>query len=258
MKSKFNFLGILLLMSAMFIACDEEVTLDIAEKDGTTQVSETDLALKAGECGTSSIHYGDYWLNNNDWGSSNDGFGYQCVWLYDQNSWGAYCTHLGSNSSGIKGYPSIVYGKQGDVETNDYLPKAISELGDVRTWWSWSGSGNAWNAAYDLWFNESDYELMLWMQWENSWPMGNSLGVVYENITLSGYNWDVYKKNNIFSFLLVEQQGWISLDLKPVIDFCVSEGWIPSSAELYRIEAGWEVINGGDFKTKSFGISSID
>jgi hypothetical protein len=40
-------------------------------------------------------------------------------------------------------------------------------------------------------FNNSDYELMIWMQWQNLWPMGNSLGVAYTNVTLSGYQWNV-------------------------------------------------------------------
>jgi hypothetical protein len=26
--------------------------------------------------------------------------------------------------------------------------------------------GRSWNAAYDIWFNNSDYELMIWMQWQ--------------------------------------------------------------------------------------------
>ena len=251
MKNKLAFLVafVFICMSLLTTSCSKEESNELVEP-------EVEVELKA-TCQTSSIHYDEYWLNNNDWGSNNDGFGYQCVWLENETNWGAYCTHSGDNASGIKGYPSIVFGTQGSVVTTNKLPKKISDLGDVRTWWSWQASGRAWNAAYDIWFNDSDYELMIWMQWQNSWPMGNSLGVVYSNITLSGYKWDVYKKDDIFTFLLVDQQGWISLNVKPIIDFCVSKGWIPDSASMYRIEAGWEVIDGGDFKTRSFGISRI-
>jgi uncharacterized protein YbdZ (MbtH family) len=51
----------------------------------------------------------------------------------------------------------------------------------------------------------------------------------------------MFIKKQFFSFLLVNQQGWISMDVKPYY-FCVSKGWIPSSASMSRIEAGWEII----------------
>jgi hypothetical protein len=251
MKKKLTFLTVFALVCIAFLtSCSKD------EADDAVVIPEENIGLKA-TCQTSSIHYGDYWLNNNTWGSYNDGFGTQCVWLTNQNSWGANCTHTGSNSSGIKGYPSMVYGTQGSVSTTTTLPKKISKLGNAHTWWAWSASGRAWNAVYDIWFNDSSYELMIWMQWQNSWPMGNSLGAVATNVTISGYKWNVYKKNNVYSFLLVNQQGWISMDIKPFITYCVSKGWIPSTATLYRIEAGWEVIDGGTFKTNSFGISQI-
>ncbi|MBN2485729.1 MAG: hypothetical protein JXB34_07120 [Bacteroidales bacterium] len=252
MKKRFTYRSaVAIVCISLFFSCSKT---DDIEPNVAKQVDG--VKLKA-TCQTASIHYGEYWLNNNMWGSSNPGAGSQCVWLDNQNSWGANCTHTGSNSSGIKGYPSMVFGTQGAVVTTNKLPKKISNLGNVHTWWAWSASGRAWNAAYDIWFNTNTYELMIWMQWQNSWPMGNSLGKVYSNVTLSGYQWDVYKKGNIYSFLLVKQQGWISFDVKPIINFCVSKGWIPASASMSRIEAGWEVIDGGTFKTTSFGISQI-
>ncbi|MGQ7946036.1 hypothetical protein [Flavobacterium sp. WC2509] len=259
---------ILFLSTSFFLSCSEEKDQSIqatevakpneaVEAITTTDPTKSRTTQKIANCQSASIHFQEYWLNNNQWGSSNAGSGTQCVWLDSQNSWGAYATHTGSNSSGIKGYPSMVFGTQGSVVTTTKLPKKISDLGNVHTWWTWTASGRAWNATYDIWFNNSDYELMVWMQWQNSWPMGNSLGVVYANVTLSGYQWNVYKKGNIFSFLLVNQQGWISMDVKPIINFCVSKGWIPSTASMSRIEAGWEIIDGGTFETSSFGISQI-
>jgi hypothetical protein len=38
---------------------------------------------------------------------------------------------------------------------------------------------------------------------------------------------------------------------------CVSKGWIPSSASMSRIEAGWEIIEEVHLETNSFGISQI-
>ena len=257
MKIKSSILSIYTLMSVFFISCSDENQSIEKNKTEELKISSVASTKKIANCQSASIHSGEYWLNNNQWGSGNAGAGTQCVWLDNQNSWGASATHTGSNSSGIKGYPSIVFGTQGSVSTTTKLPKNINQLGNVHTWWAWTASGTAWNAAYDIWFNNSTYELMIWMQWKNSWPMGNSLGVVYSNVTISGYTWNVYKKNNIFSFLLVNQQGWMSMDIKPFITFCVSKGWLPSTASLTRIEAGWEIINGGTFETNSFGISQI-
>jgi hypothetical protein len=249
---KTNFLIVVFLIAGIqvFNSCSKQ------EKKDVNQQSNTQNRLKAA-CADASIHYGEYWLNNNKWGSSNPGFGSQCVWLTNQNSWGANCTHTGSYSSGIKGYPSMVFGKQGSVSTTTQLPKSISSLGNVHTWWAWSATGSSWDAAYDVWFNGTAYELMIWGKWNNAWPIGNSLGAVATNVNLSGYTWNVYKKGTVISFLLVNQQWSLSFDMKPIINYCVSKGWIPSSASLTCICAGWEVINGGTYSTNSFGISQI-
>lgn len=254
MKNRYISLAFFTLLSTFFqISCTHDGLTDADEVERISTIELNEQSI----CGTNSIHSGDYWLNNNDWGAFNEGFEYQCVWLESINNWGAYATHSGDNASGIKGYPSMVYGTQEGVSTNDVLPLSISDLGDVNTWWSWSASGRSWNAAYDIWFNENDYELMIWMDWLNAYPVGNSLGAVATNVELSGHTWNVYRRDNIISFLLVEKQSWISLHVKPIIDYCVSREWIPSNATMSRIEAGWEIIDGGDFKTRSFGISRV-
>jgi hypothetical protein len=101
-------------------------------------------------CQSASIHYQDYWLNNNDWGSYNEGFGTQCVWLDNQNSWG-YATHTGSNSSGIK-VTRLWFGTQGNVTTTNKLPKKHQRFRKCSYMVGLSAKGRSWNAAYDIWF----------------------------------------------------------------------------------------------------------
>lgn len=199
------------------------------------------------------------------------GGGGYCIWYNNMNSWGANAPNV--NGSGIVGYPAMVRGCHwSGCSSNSGLPKQISALGSLSTNWTQSNSGNSYDAAYDIWFDASSnpgnraatYELMVWLNWSNTQPIatnydasGNAVPYA-SNVNLGGVTFNVYHRGNVMSFLRTSKSNSISFTLKPLADYCVSQGWISSSSVyLISIEAGWEIIKGGNYSTSSYGISGL-
>jgi hypothetical protein len=254
-----KYLSISLVLLAFACSTEDVKKNEVVSKSGTAQAS-------AQNCSGGTISAGQYYLMNDVWGS---GAGSQCIWYNNINSWGANASHTGS---GIKAYPAMVFGCHwGNCSSGTGLPKKISSLGTVHTWWTQSASGNAWDAAYDIWFDPSSnpgnraakYELMIWLQWANTKPIaqnydanGNAIPFA-SNVSLAGKTWNVYRRDNVFSFLLTSQSSWLSIDTKPIIDYCVNKGWMSNSNYLISVQAGWEIIQGGTYSTSSYGVAGI-
>ncbi len=251
-----------MLTAATLVACskDEVKNEAVVSKDATS-------SALAQNCSGGTISAGQYFMMNDVWGS---GAGSQCIYFNSINDWGANASHPATG--GIKAYPAVVYGCHwGGCSSGTALPKKISSLGAVHTWWTQSSSGTAYDAAYDIWFDPSanpgnraaTYELMIWLQWQNTKPIaqtydasGNAVPFA-SNISLSGRTWNVYRRGNVFSFLPTSQTSWLSIDVKPIIDYCVARGWMTNANYMTSVQAGWEIITGGTFKTTSYGVSNI-
>lgn len=248
--------------AAVIAGCSKDsVTTDpIATKDGTS-------SALAQNCNKGSISGGQYNMISNVF---NDDGGSQCITYNNNNSWGVNASHNGSG--GIKAYPAVVYGcHYGYCSTNTGLPKQVSQLGNVHTNWTQSSSGNAYDAAYDIWFDPSaypgnranKYELMIWLRWSNTKPIaqnydasGNAIPYA-SNVSLSGKTWNVYHRDNTTSFLPTTQTNSVNIDVKPFINYMVSKGFMGSSNYMTSVQAGWEIIQGGTFSTSSYSVSGI-
>lgn len=220
-----------------------------------------------GNCGTSTVTSGSYFLMNNIWGS---GAGSQCIWFTSINSWGTNASHSGS---GIKSYPALVRGCHwGGCSPNSGLPRQISALSSsLSTSWTQTNNFTAGNAAYDIWFDNSSnpgnraaqYELMVWLNWRNQEPIAQSYDSqgraipFASNVNVGGRVFNVYRRDNVFSFRLVTQSNSISFNIKQLADYCVARGWMSSSAYMVSIQAGWEIIQGGQASTSAYSVSGL-
>ena len=256
MKKILFFLSCLLFL----ISCSKE---SVIKKD-----SQNTLKATTTVCGQyDNISAGQYFLMNNIWGS---GAGSQCIWYTSTNSWGANSSHVGS---GIKSYPALVRGCHwGNCSSGSGLPKQISALSSsLATSWTQSSSATAYDAAYDIWFDASSnpggraatYELMIWTNWANTQPIAasyNSSGVAvpsFSNVSVGGVTFNVYRRGNVFSFLRTSKSNSINVNLKSVINYCVTKGWLSNSHYLISVQCGWEIITGGTFKTTAYSVSNL-
>jgi hypothetical protein len=260
-KSKFT--GITIIAMVVIISIAMVYSACSKGKLNEDQSSSNQNSLKA-TCGTSDISSGSYIYLVNAWG----GGGY-CTWFTNINSWGANAT---VNSTSIVGYPSMVRGCHWSAcSSSSGLPKLLSNLGTASSNWTQSSTGSAWDAAYDIWFDAasnpgnraSTYELMVWLNWTGTQPIatsydasGNAIPFA-SNVSVGGRTFNVFRRGNVFSFLLATKSNSISFTLKPLADYCVARGWMPSSVYLISIEAGWEIIKGGTYATTAYGISGL-
>lgn len=228
--------------------------------------SSSSSSSSGGNCGTTDVTSGSYFYMVDAWG----GGGY-CTWFTSINSWGANAPNV--NSTSIVGYPSMVRGCHWSAcSANSGLPKQISALGSLSTNWTQNNTGVAYDAAYDIWFDASSapgnraatYELMVWLNWSNTQPIatnydasGNAVPYA-SNLSLGGATFNAYHRDNVMSFLLTSKSNSINFSIKPLADYCVSQGWISSSADyLISVEAGWEIIKGGNYTTTAYGITGL-
>ncbi|MEU6861035.1 hypothetical protein AB0B28_19430 [Glycomyces sp. NPDC046736] len=191
---------------------------------------------------------GAYTLYNNIWGS---GAGSQTIWANSQSNWGVWANH--PNTGGIKSYPNVSY----------TLGRNVSNMGNVSSSHNitvpTSGSGLAYNSAYDVWGNGHDHEIMIWTQWHG--PVG-PLGSFVQNVNLGGRNWSYYQGSNgsnaVYSFLAHTHTTNSTVNITAHCQWLVNQGRMPN-VRIDQIQFGWEITSaaaGYDFTCNSYSLST--
>lgn len=198
----------------------------------------------------------DFSVYNNIWGG---GAGTQCVWANSKSNWGVQANH--PNSGGIKSYPNV----SKEVDFN------VSELGECKSSFAVTlPSGGAYSSAYDIWYDDHKFELMLWMNWNGSVsPISysyNSQGQPEpeaRNVSVGGHTWDVYRGTNgyntVFSFLPTREVTSGNVDITAISSWIRNKGWFNNNdAHLHKIEFGFEITSsagGKDFMVDDYALS---
>jgi cellulose 1,4-beta-cellobiosidase len=139
----------------------------------------------------------------------------------------------------------------------------------VTSSWSTSqpGGGNAYDVAYDIWFNQTPTtsgqpngaELMIWLNHNGSvQPFGSQ---VASNVSIGGRGYNVWFGNqgwNTISYTMTSPAASVSnLDIGQLVADAVSRGYIQNSWYLIDVEAGFELWQGGaGLATTSFSVST--
>ncbi|GHH16467.1 glycoside hydrolase family 12 protein [Streptomyces lanatus] len=187
-----------------------------------------------------------YTLYNNIWGS---GAGSQCIWANSGTNWGVWANH--PNTGGIKSYPN----------SKKVINKTIASLGSLTSNYNVTvPSSGAYNTSYDIWDTDYDHEIMLWVNYNGAvGPIGTSQGTV----SLGGHTWNVYRgsngANNVYSFLRTSDSSSGSVDMKPILNWIASKGWMSTSETIGDVQFGYEITSssgGLDFNTNNLTVSS--
>lgn len=201
-----------------------------------------------------------YTLYNDIWGS---GAGSQTISADSPSLWQVWANH--PDTGGIKSYPNAT----------KYVGKSLSSLSSCTSNFNVSlPSGGAWEATYDIWDSTNQNEIMLWMNWTGNtdgsgnvkpiaynWSAQGSPIPVYTNVTIGGFNWNVFRgnngSNNVYSFLAQNKPTNATVDVKAMMNWIKSQGWI-GDVTLGNVQFGYEITssNGGmTFATNSFGVN---
>jgi len=189
---------------------------------------------------------GGYTLYNNVWGG---GAGPQTIWANSSGNWGVWSNQ--PNTGGIKSYPNVTR----------WVGTPINSLSWVTSGYNVSvPSSGAFETAYDIWDSSNADEIMLWLN--QTGPIG-PIGSYVTNVSVGGFNWNVYKgwngSNNVYSFLDTGRSTSGSVDILSVLRWLEnSEHWI-GNVTLGNVQFGWEITSSGggmNFQVNSYWVSS--
>lgn len=199
-----------------------------------------------------------YTIYNNIWGS---GAGTQCLWAYNQGNWGVWADH--PNSGGIKSYPNVDY----DVNyTVSSMPTITASFNATTPGWG------SYNTAFDIWYNNYDYEIMLWVNWNGSMgPISYNYGCsgypstacpVATNVNVGGHTWNLYEGTNgsatVYSFLRTSDTNSGTVNITQISQWLANNSYFSSNTNLHEIQFGFEITNssgGADFRVNSYNVS---
>jgi hypothetical protein len=217
---------------------------------------------------TLSASGGAYTIQNNEWGSSAS----ECITSDGNADFTVANSAIANATNGAPGgYPSIYKGCHwGACTTGSGLPIQESSLGTGRVTTSWStsqpGGSNAYDVAYDIWFNSTPTtsgqpngaELMIWLNHNGSvQPFGSQVAT---GVSVGGRGYNVWFGNqgwNTVSYTMTSGATSVSgLDIGQIAADAVSRGYIQPAWYLIDVEAGFELWQGGaGLATNSFAVN---
>ncbi len=195
-----------------------------------------------------------YIIYNNIWGS---GAGSQCIWANSYSNWGVNANH--PNTGGIKSYPNVSRTLSINVSQ---LATATSSFNVTRP------SSGSYITAYDIWYNNFAYEVMLWMNrtgavnpisynWDAN---GNPIPVV-TNLNVGGHTWNVYQGTNgsaqVYSFVRTSNTNSGTVNIKAISDWLRNNNWF-GDVNMHQIQFGFEITSssgGLNFTVNSYSLS---
>ena len=224
-------------------------------------------------CGgqAASVSGGRYIVENNEYNSGAD----ECVSTDGGADFAIANSNMANPPGAPGGYPSIYQGchwgscSAGGLST-DPIQVANLTPGEVTTSWSTTqpgGTGNEYDVAYDIWFNQTATthgspncaEVMVWLGHDGSIrPYGST---VASAVNLGGTNYTVWEgvqtTTPTISYEMDTPATSVSdMDLYPIAQDAVSRGYISKSCYLIAVEAGFELWQGGvGLATTSFAVT---
>lgn len=204
---------------------------------------------------------GGYTLYNNVWGS---GYGPQTIWANTYSNWGVWANH--PNTGGIKAYPN----------SEKVVNKKLSALSTLKSSFNATNpSGGAWNCAYDIWCNNTTYEIMLWfnetgttsgggnvkpISW--TWNADGSAKPVYTNISVGGHTWNVFRgtggSGECYSFLRTSKTNSGTVDIKAILNWIKNTPKWFGDVTVSKVQHGWEITSssgGLNFLMNSYSVT---
>jgi hypothetical protein len=216
---------------------------------------------------TAPVDGGAYTVENNEWGSSAP----ECITTDGGSDFTVANSSIFNPTDGAPGgYPAIYKGcHYGNCTDGSGFPIQVSDIrrGTVTTSWSTSqpGGSSVYNAAYDIWFNQTantsgqpnGAELMIWLNHRGHiQPFGSK---VASNVSIGGRGYNVWfgkQAWNTVSYTMTTGTSSVSaMGLRPLIADAVRRGYIKPSWYLVDVEAGFETWqHGAGLATRKFSV----
>jgi Glycosyl hydrolase family 12 len=168
-------------------------------------------------------------LYNNEWNSSANP-GPQKICGNSGHDWQVTSTQRAKNTE-VLTYPSV---------QKNYPNRALSSFTSMTSSYAENMNATAGTdaeAAYDIWINDLNKEVMFWVDNHGQAPAGSKVATV----TLGGLTWDYYQESGYYAFVLNHNATSGTVDLLAGIKYLISRGVLSSSDKLWQVNFGWEI-----------------
>ena len=168
-------------------------------------------------------------LYNNEWNSSGNP-GPQRICGNSGHDWQVTSTQRAGNTA-VLTYPS--------VQAN-YPNRALSSFTSMTSSYAENMNATAGTdaeAAYDIWINDLNKEVMFWVDNHGQTPAGSKVATV----TLGGLTWNYYKTSGYYAFVLDHNATTGTVDLMAGIKYLISRGDLSASDKLWQVNFGFEI-----------------
>ena len=174
---------------------------------------------------------GRFDLYNNEWNSSANP-GPQTICGNTASDWQVTSTQQAGNTA-VLTYPSVQLNYNG---TNGYPLSKFTSMTSSYAENMHAVSGTDAEAAYDIWVNGLNKEVMLWVDNHGQTPAGSKVATT----TFSGATWDLYETSDR-SYMAFVREGNASsgtVDLFAALNFLKGRGDLAASDVLWQVNFG--------------------
>jgi len=168
-------------------------------------------------------------LYNNEWNSSGHP-GPQQICGNSGHDWQVTSTQRAGNTA-VLTYPSV---------QRNYPNRALSSFTSMTSSYAenmHAVAGTDAEAAYDIWINDLNKEVMFWVDNHGQTPAGSKVATV----TLGGLTWNYYKTSGYYAFVLDHNATAGTVDLLAGIKYLISRGDLSGSDKLWQVNFGFEI-----------------
>jgi hypothetical protein len=177
---------------------------------------------------------GRFDLYNNKWNTSGNP-GPQTICGNSASQWQVTSTQRAGNSA-VLTYPSVQLNYNG---THGYPVNRFTSMTSSYAEAMHAVSGTDAEAAYDIWINGLNKEVMLWVDNHGQAPAGSKVATT----TFSGSTWALYETGDR-SYMAFVRQGNASsgtVDLHAALTYLEGRGDLKASDVLWQVNFGWEI-----------------
>jgi Glycosyl hydrolase family 12 len=168
-------------------------------------------------------------LYNNEWNSSGNP-GPQQICGNSGRDWQVTSTQRARNTA-VLTYPSV---------QRNYPNRALSSFTSMTSSYAenmHAVAGTDAEAAYDIWINDLNKEVMFWVDNHGQTPAGSKVATV----TLGGLTWNLYETSGYYAFVLDHNATTGTVDLLAGIKYLISRGDLSGSDKLWQVNFGFEI-----------------
>jgi hypothetical protein len=197
-------------------------------------------------------------VRQNMWNCPNN-CGAQTLWANSASSWGVVSDQPKGNTA-VLAYPDV----QDVLTLSNGNPAPLSGFKAITASFKQSQPKvGDFEAAFDIWLNNWNTEIMIWTQNHGQVPLGS----VAATLTSDGRRWALFANpgssggypGGPFSFAMRGGESTGTIHILTYLRYLIQHKFIPANSTIDDVEYGWEICSTGgkaeDFDVKSYALT---